>query len=166
MAKTAVRVAAKIATTQKPVEAREKAKKSYDPNTVANVYLKTNSGVVMLIGREGDEVREDIEQDKKHSPLDYRFFDDDKRRWAYWAVRDGEGTIKPPTFPSPNEYSLTSLQLYTKAVTYSHILAHAVGLLKDKPATLWDKMLKPTTIIMAIVGIVFVMGLMLMALTG
>jgi hypothetical protein len=166
MAKAAVAIAAKVMVTQKASEVRDRAKQPYNPNMVADVYLKTSTGVVMLIGRDGDEVREHIEQDKEHSPLDYRFYDDDKRRWAYWAIRDRDGTIRPPTFPNPIGYSLTSLQLYTKAVTYSHILAHAVGLLKDKPATLWDKMLKPTTIIIAIVGIVFVMGLMLMALTG
>lgn len=166
MTKTAVAVAAKVTSAQKTNEVCDKTKRVYNPNMVADVYLKTNSGITMLIGRDGDEIREHIEQDKERSPLDYRFFDDDKRRWAYWAVKDVDGTIKPPTFPNPTEYSLTSLQLYTKAVTYSHILAHAVGLLKEKPATLWDKMLKPTTIIIAIVGIVFIMGLMLMALTG
>lgn len=143
----------------------EKAKQAYNKNTVADVYLKTSIGVVMLMGRDGDEIRKKIEEDKEHS-LDYRFFDDDRKRWAYWAVRDGNGNISPPKFPDPTKYSLTSLQLYTKAVTYVHVFAHAVGLLKDKPATLWDKMLKPTTIIIAIVVIVFVMGLMLMALTG
>jgi hypothetical protein len=166
MAKTAVAVAAEVTATPGASEVRGKAKPTYNPNTVADVYLKTNNGVTMLIRREGDEIREKIEHDTVHSPLDYRFFDDDKKRWAYWAVKNGDGTIRPPTFPNPNQYTLTSLQLYTKAVTYPHILAHAVGLLKDKPATLWDKMLKPTTIIIAIVGIVFVMGLMLMALTG
>jgi hypothetical protein len=166
MPKTAVAVVAKVTTTQKPTEVRPKAKQAYNPNMVADVYLKTNTGVIMLIGRDGDETREYIEGDKEHSPLDYRFFDDDKKRWAYWAVRDGDNPIRPPTFPNPNQYSLTSLVLYTKAVTYTRVFAHAVGLLKEKPATLWDKMLKPTTIIMAIVGIVFVMGLMLMALTG
>ena len=138
----------------------------YNPNLVADVYIKTNTGVLMLVGKDGDEVRDYIEQDKEHTPLDYRFFDDDKKRWAYWAVRDADGTLKPLHFPNPDQYSLTSLVLYTKAVTYTHVLAHAVGLLKEKPPGLWDKMLKPTTIIMAIVGIVFVMGLMLMALTG
>jgi hypothetical protein len=146
-------------------QAPEKTQQAHNRNTVANIYLKISTGVVMLMGRDGDDVRKKIEEDKEHS-LDYRFFDDDKKAWAYWAVRDAKGNITPPEFPDSSQYSLTSLQLYTKAVTYPHILAHAVGLLKEKPATLWDKMLKPTTIIMAIVGIVFVMGLMLMALTG
>lgn len=138
----------------------------YTKKTIAGVYLITNTGLDILISRDGDKVRKEIEDDKEHSLLDYRFFDDDKRVWAYWAIRDVDGTIKPLAFPSPNQYGLTSPQLYTKAITYTYFLAHAVGLLKEKPATLWDKMLKPTTIIMAIVGIVFVMGLMLMALTG
>jgi len=147
-------------------EAPTQAKRVRDPNLVADVYLKTNTGVLMLVGADGDEMRNYIEHDPNHSPLDYRFFDDDNKRWAYWADRDASGVIKPPTFPDPSEYSLTSLVLYTKAVTYTRVFAHAVGLLKEKPPTMWDKMLKPTTIIMAIVGIVFVMGLMLMALTG
>jgi len=159
MAQAAVKVQ------QKADEAPDKAKHAHSKNIVADVYLKTSTGVVMLMGRDGDEVRKEIEKDKEHS-LDYRFFDNDKGAWAYWAVKDGNGGINPPTFPNPNQYRLTSLQLYTKAVTYSHILAHAVGLLKDKPVTLWDKMLKPTTIILAIVSVVFVMGLMLMALQG
>jgi hypothetical protein len=164
MTKTAV--AEKVTPAQKTVEVRDRPKRTYDPNRVADVYLKTSTGVIILIGKDGDEVREHIEDDKNHSPLDYRFFDDDRKRWAYWAVKDDGGAITPPAFPAPLQYSLTSQQLYTKAVTYPHILAHAVGLLKEKPPTLWDKMLKPTTIIIAIVAIVFVMGLILMALTG
>lgn len=154
-----------VANTKQTPQTPKKTQQAYNRNIVADVYLKTNTGVVMLMGRDGDEIRKKIEEDKENI-LNYRFFDDDNKRWAYWAVRDGGDSIRSPVFPVLNQYSLTSLQLYTKAVTYSHILAHAVGLLKDKPPTLWDKMLKPTTIIMAIVGIVFVMGLMLMALTG
>jgi len=134
-------------------------------NIVASVYLITNTGVGMLMGRDGDEVRRKIEEDKEHA-LDYRFFDDDGRVWAYWAVKDSGGSISPLSFPDQSKYSLTSSQLYTKAVAYAHILAHAVGLLKDKPPTLWDKMLKPTTIILAIVGIMGVMMLGLVAMTG
>jgi hypothetical protein len=151
----------------KPKEVPAKvARAAYNPNTVADVYLKTHFGVVMLTGKDANDIRDKIENDKAHSTLDYRFFDDDKRRWAYWAVKDGAGAITPPVFPDPLEYSLTAQQLYTKAVSYVHIFAHAIGLLKEKPKTLWDRMLKPTTIIMAIVGIVFVMGLMLLALQG
>lgn len=151
---------------QEKVEAMpDKAQQPLNRNIVADVYLKTNIGVVILMGKDGNDIRQKIEQDKEHI-LDYTFYDDDNKRWAYWAIGNGGGTIRPLTFPDPVEFSLTSQQLYTKAVSYVHILAHAVGLLKDKPPTLWDKMLKPTTIIIAIVGIIFVMGLMLMALTG
>jgi len=154
-----------ITAEEKMGEVQDKAKQAYSKTIIAGVYLKTSTGVVMLMGKNSDELREKIEEDKERL-LDYMFFDDDKRTWVYWAVKDGNGGIRPPAFPNPNQYSLTSLQLYTKAVTYPHILAHAVGLLKEKPATLWDKMLKPTTIILAIVAVVFVMGLMLMALQG
>ena len=153
-------------TAQEKREATSRATPAYDRGTIGGVYLITNTGLDMLIGKDRDTVREKIEQDKEHSPLDYRFFDDGKRAWAYWAVRDVGGEIKPFTFPNLAQYSLTSPQLYTKAVTYPHILAHAVGLLKQKPTTLWEKMMKPTTIILAIVAVVFVMGLMLMALQG
>jgi Zn-dependent M28 family amino/carboxypeptidase len=152
-------------TTRDNADVGTKTNQAYTKNTIASVWLITNTGIDMLIGRDGAEVREKIEQDNRNL-LDYRFFDDDKRAWAYWAFMDVDGTIKPFSFPSPDQYGLTSPQLYTKAVTYPHILAHAVGLLKAKPSTLWDRMMKPTTIILAIVGIVFVMGIMLMALQG
>lgn len=146
---------------QQSVEA--KTKRTYVAPTP--VYLKTSTGVVMLTGKDGDEIRSKIEKDKDHA-LDYRFFDDDSKRWAYWAIQDNGDTLKPLQFPSLQQYSLTSLQLYAKAVSFMRTMAHAVGLLKQKQQSLWDRMLKPTTIIMAIVGIVFVMGLMLMALQG
>ncbi|MBV6342852.1 hypothetical protein [Candidatus Magnetobacterium casense] len=149
----------------KPAQSPVKPAPAYTRNTVADVYVITTMGVVMLTGRDADEVRQKIEADKTHV-LDYRFFDYDHKRWAYWAVDDGTGNLQPPAFPSVRGYSMTSLQLYTKAVSYVRVLAHAVGLLKEKPSTLWDRMLKPTTIIMAIVGIVFCMMLGLMALTG
>jgi hypothetical protein len=132
---------------------------------VRDIYLKTVLGVTMLMGRDADEVRATIEEDTKRA-LDYKFYDEDNKRWAYWAVLDSEGILKPPSFPELDQYSLTSLQLFTKAVSYAQIIARVVTKLKAKPPTLWDKMLKPTTIIVAIVGIVFVMGLMLVALAG
>ena len=134
--------------------------------TITGVYLITNTGLDILIGRDADEMRERIEQDKENSPLAYRFFDDDKRVWSYWATLDVDGKIKPHTFPDPSQYILTSPQLYAKAVTYPHILAHAIGFLKQKPASLWDKLMKPTTIILAIVAIVLIMGICIVAAQG
>lgn len=155
-----------VATAPKTKNVQTKVVQPYIKDPIGGVYLITNTGLDMLMGKDGNELREKIEQDKTHSPLEYRFFDDDRRAWAYWAVIDVDGIIKPHAFPRLDQYSLTSPQLYTKAVTYPRILAHAMGLLREKPATLWDKMMKPTTIILAIVAIVFVMGLMLMALQG
>lgn len=105
-------------------EAPAKVKATYNRNIVSDVYIITNTGLTMLVGKEGNQIRQKIEQAGK--PLDYRFFDDDSKRWAYWAVKDGD-VIKPPNFPSVTEYSLTSSQLYTKAITYLHILTHAVS---------------------------------------
>jgi len=141
----------------------DKTKQTYSQNLVADVYLITNTGVLMMTGADANDLRNEIEQKPDH--LDYRFFDDDNHRWAYWAVKDGEDIESLP-FPDPQECSLTSSLLYTKAVTYMRTLAHAVGQLRQKPQTLWDKMLKPTTIIMAIVAIVFVMALFLVSMTG
>lgn len=157
-------VAVKTKPKPEPKPSPQRVAPVYTANIITSVYLKTPTGVTMLMGRDADEVREKIEA--KGQTLDHKFFDDDKRTWAYWAVMDADGNISPPKFPDPSEYSLTSLQLYTKAVTYPRILAHAVGLLKQKMPTLWDKMLKPTTIILAIVGIIFIMALMAISMVG
>lgn len=162
MAKTAVATKQK---TQERQEPPQQVAPAYNPNLIRDIYLITSLGVTMLSGRDADEVREKIEQDKDHA-LDYRFYDDDGKRWAYWAQQDAEGTLKPPSFPDTDKYANTSLQLFTKAVVYPKLLALLLGILRKKAPTLWDKMLKPTTIIIAIVGIVFVMMLGLVALAG
>jgi len=131
------------------------------------LYLITGQGLEILLGQEGDWVREKIKQDKDNPQLAYRHFDDDKRVWATWAVLGSDGeSIKPMSFPDPSEYGLTPPELYTKVATYPSILAHAVGLLRKEKLSLWDKMMKPTTIIIAIIIIVFVMGMILMAAQG
>jgi len=131
------------------------------------LYLITGQGVEILIGKEGDWVRDKIKEDTDNAPLAYKHFDDDKRVWATWAVLQPDGeSIKPMDFPDPSEYGLTPPELYTKVATYPSILAHAVGLLRKEKPTLWDKMMKPTTIIIAIIIIIFVMGMILMAAQG
>jgi len=165
MAKKAVVIADKVTRAQGPAQAPRQTKPVPDPNLVADIYLITKAGLLMLTGADGEQIRNKIEQNNGHSPSDYRFYDDDKHKWAYWAV-DNDDTICPLTFPDIQQYSLTSSLLYTKAVTFSHTLAHAVGLLRQKPPTLWDKMLKPTTIIMAIVGCLLCAGILLLAAGG
>lgn len=131
------------------------------------LYLITGQALEILMGKEGDWVREKIKNDKDNAPLAYRHFDDDKRVWATWAVLQPDGkSIKPMDFPDPSEYGMTPPELYTKVATYPSVLGHAVGLLRKEKLTLWDKMMKPTTIIIAIIIIIFVMGMILMAAQG
>ena len=163
MAKKAVAVADKV--TRAQAQAPKQTRAVPNPNLVADIYLITKAGVLMLTRADGEQIRNKIEQDTTHSPSTYRFYDDDKHKWAYWAVNDGD-EIRPLTFPDIQQYSLTSSLLYTKAVTFSHTLAHAVGLLRQKPPTFWDKMLKPTTIIMAIIGCLVCAGILLLAAGG
>jgi hypothetical protein len=145
----------------------EKSKERVRTAPAENLYLITGQGLEILIGKEGDWVRDKIKEDKDNAPLTYRHFDDDKRVWATWAILEPDGkTIKPMSFPDPSEYGMTPPELYTKVATYPSILAQVVELLGKEKQSLWDRMMKPTTVIIAIVVIVFVMGLILMAAQG
>ena len=165
MAKRAVAITDKVTRAQGPAQIPRQTRAAANPNLVADIYLITRAGVLMLTGADGEQIRNKIEHGNTHSQSDYRFYDDDKHKWAYWAVNDDD-KIRPLTFPDIQQYSLTSSLLYTKAVTFSHTLAHAVGLLRQKPPTFWDKMLKPTTIIMATVGCLVCAGILLLAAGG
>lgn len=150
-----------------PEKIREQPKERVRTAPMEMLYLITGQGLEILTGKEGDWVREKIKEDKDNAPLAYRHFDDDKRVWATWAVLDSDGeTIKPMSFPDPSEYGMTPPELYTKVATYPSIIAHAVGLLRKEKPSLWDRMMKPTTVIIAIVVIIFVMGMILMAAQG
>lgn len=150
-----------------PEAVREQSKERVRAAPAETLYLITGQGLEILMGAEGDWVRDKIKQDTDNAPLSYRHFDDDKRVWATWAVLQPDGeTIKPMDFPDPSEYGLTPPELYTKVATYPSILAHAVGLLRKEKLSLWDRMMKPTTIIIAIIIIIFVMGMILMAAQG
>ena len=146
---------------------KEKPKERVHAAPLETLYLITGQGLEILIGKEADWVREKIKNDTNNGLLSYRYYDDDKRVWATWAVLEPDGgTIKPMSFPNPSEYGMTPPELYTKVATYPSILAHAVGLLRKEKQSLWDRMMKPTTVIIAIVVIVFVMGMILMAAQG
>jgi hypothetical protein len=145
----------------------EKPKERVHAAPVETLYLITGQGLEILIGKEGDWVREKIKEDKTNDRLAYRKYDDDKRVWATWAVLDADGqTIKPMSFPDPADYGMTPPELYTKVATYRRVLAHAVGLLRKGKQSLWDRMMKPTTIVMAIIGIVLVTGILMVAAQG
>ncbi len=135
--------------------------------TTVVLYLLTGQGLEELIGTEGDWVRDKIKDDDTYSHLAYKHYDDDKRVWATWAVLQPDGqTIKPMIFPDPSEYGMTPPELYTKAVTFKSILGHAVGILRAQKETIWDKMMKPTTVIIAIVAILLVLGVIVIGAQG
>jgi hypothetical protein len=135
--------------------------------TTEAVYLITGQYLEILIGAEGDWVREKIKKDKDNNPLVYRHYDDDKRVWAMWAILQPDGeTIKPMNFPDPSEYGMTPPELYIKAATFKGIISEIVKILGEEKQTLWDKMMKPTTVIMAIVAILVVLGIILIGAKG
>lgn len=127
------------------------------------LYLITKDGLQILIGKDGDDVRQKVMT--KTNPLDYQFYDDDKKAWAYWAVQDGQD-LKPLTFLNPEDYGITSAELYSKTVTYPTILAQVIVLINARVPTLWEKLIKPTTVISAIVLIVLIMIIGVVAVQG
>lgn len=129
------------------------------------IYLITNLGIQQLAGDDANEVREQIIQ-AEDNLLAYRFYDDDRRAWAYWGVRDVNDTIKPLAFPNQDEYGMTSAELFSLTVTYPSVLARVIEIITRKEPSLWERMMKPATVISAIVLIVFVMMIMVVALQG
>lgn len=145
----------------------EKSRARAQTAPVETLYLITGQGLDILIGKEGDWVREKIKADTRNGSLAYRHFDDDRHAWATWAVLEPDRqTVRPMTFPDPSQYGMTPPELFTKAVTYPSLLTRAVVLLRQEKPSLWDRMMKPTTVIIAIVVIVFVMGMIVMAAQG
>lgn len=132
------------------------------------VFLVTKRGLNILVGHDGDEVRQKIAEKENH--LDFQRYDDDKHAWAYWAVqKNGSGDnadYEPFQFPVPDDYGMTSGELFSKVVTYPTILAQVITIITRKAPTAWEKMMKPATIIMAIVLIIFIMVVAVVALGG
>jgi len=154
-----------VATETRVKETAAKIARPLVQDAVTEVYLITGAGLYELTGGEAFTLAQKIERDETHSLLDYRHYDEDKRTWAYWAVQD-KGGITPLTFPELTQYTTRASQLYTKAVVFAQILARVLRKLKEKPQTMWDKMMKPTTIIVAIVAVVLAVGLFMVAASG
>lgn len=127
------------------------------------LYLVTKGGLQILIGKDGEDVRQKLME--KADSLQYQFYDDDKHAWGYWAVQDGQD-LKPLVFPDPGSYGITSAELYSKTVTYPTLLAQVIVLINAKMPTLWEKLMKPTTVISAIVLIVLIMIIGVVAIQG
>jgi hypothetical protein len=134
------------------------------PRPTEPVYVITTEGLQVLIGKNGDDIRAKIKE--KGNPPDYFFYDDEKHTWVPWAMLDDGGTVKPLKFLDPEKYGVTSAELYAKTVTYPTILAQVIEIITRKAPSLWDKLMKPTTVIGAIVLIVLIMIVGVVALQG
>lgn len=155
--------------TKVKVEVKRQPTRTVQPRlqgAVREAFLVTNDGLNELIGSDALELEQKIRGDKEHSPLDYRHFDDDKHVWAYWAVESSDGAISPYSLPDLQQYSTTAPQLYTKAVVFPQIVARIVRKLKEVPPNMWDKLMKPTTIIIAIIAILVIVAMFMVAAQG
>ena len=128
------------------------------------LHLITTSGLELLLGDEGNDLREEIM--KKDDLLDYQFFDDDRKSWELWAVKDSGGDIKPLKFLAPDKYGMTSAELFSKTVTYPTILAQVIEKIRRKAPSGWDKFMKPATVVSAIVLIILILVIGVVALQG
>jgi len=132
---------------------------------INTAYIVTKGGIDFLGGKDAEEPIDKIEGPDM-DPSYYRFYDDERHRWAYIAVKNENGNLEPLTFPNPQKYGTTSSELYAKAVTYPTVLAQCIELITKTIPTLWERIMKPTTIITAIVVIVFILFVMAVGMTG
>lgn len=128
------------------------------------IYVITNGGLEHRIGADAAEVWKHIQQ--ADDPLAYRFYDDDQRRWAWWAKLGVDNKYTPHDFPLPDDYGTTSAELFSKTVTYPTVLAQVIGMITRAEKSTWEKLLKPTTVIAATVAIIFIMIIMVVAIQG
>lgn len=159
-----------------PLETVATPKKVAPPTTVMAInamapkletlYLITDEGLEILIGDEGNEIRDKIKEDTTNNHLAYRHYDDDKRVWTTWAVLQGDGTVKPLSFPDPSDYGMTPPELYTKAATFPGIISEIGQILGEQKETIWDKMMRPAAVIMAIVAVIAFVGFVIISAGG
>ena len=153
----------------KPVELTANDKASLEKikarRAIDTVYIVNRGGIDFLFGRDADEVIDKIEGPEM-DPAYYRFYDEDRHKWAYIAVKNADGMLEPLTFPEPENYGTTSSELYVMTVTFSNVLAHAIEIIRKATPTFWERIMKPTTVITAIVVIVFILFIMAVAMTG
>jgi len=132
---------------------------------IDTVYVITKGGIDFLAGKDADEIIDKVEGPDM-DPSYYRFYDDERHKWAYIAVKNEHGKIEPLTFPAPEKYGTTSSELYVMTVTFSNVLAHAIEIIRKATPTFWERIMKPTTVITAIVVIVFILFIMAVGMTG
>ena len=139
-----------------------KVKARHDIDTV---YSISNDGLDIYLGKDANDLINDIEAPETDRSY-YRFFNAERQKWVYISVKTSETTLGPLTFPGPEKYGTTSSELYAKAVTYPTILAQCIELITKRKPTLWERIMKPTTIITAIVVVIFILFIMAVGMTG
>lgn len=147
--------------------ANEKAslEKTKIRRAIDTIYTVNKGGIDFLFGSDAEETIAIIDGGDM-DPTYYRFYDEDRHKWAYIAVRNEHGMLEPLTFPKPEKYGTTSSELYVMTVTFSNVLAHAIETIRKATPTFWERIMKPTTVITAIVVIVFILFVMAVAMTG
>jgi len=132
---------------------------------INTIYLIKTEGLAILKGKDGDEIKEKIENSGRDSRA-FKFYDEDSRKWVDVAMQTEKGDIEPLRFLEADDYGTTSSELYSKAVTYSNILAQCIEIINRKLPSFWERIMKPTTIVTAIVAVVFVMIIIAVAMLG
>lgn len=150
------------ALTTDEVSKLEKIKARHDVDTV---YCISNDGLDIYLGKDAQDQIDELEKPEVDTSY-YRFFNAERQRWVYISVMNSENKVSPLTFPSPEKYGTTSSELYAKAVTYPTVLAQCIELIAKRPPTLWERIMKPTTIITAIVVVIFILFIMAVGMTG
>ena len=140
-------------------------KKVKPRRAIDTVYIINKGGIDFMIGIDAEETIDKIEGPDM-DPSYYRFYDEDRHKWAYIAVKNEHGNLEPLTFPEPEKYGTTSSELYVMTVTFSNVLAHAIEIIRKATPTFWERIMKPTTVITAIVVIVFILFIMAVGMTG
>ena len=132
------------------------------------VYLKTKTGVDILMGLDAQKIIEKIKEDGDIQP----YILQENMVEAYMAIKgsDKNSKIEPPKFPKPgsssNDYGTTSSELYAKVVTYPEIVSRIIQLQTKTKPTLMDQIKKAMTLATPIVAVAFIIFIMAVALGG
>ena len=148
--------------TEPEIASLQKIKAKRDIDTV---YCISHDGLDIYLGNDAQDLVDQVEAPDTDRSY-YRFFDAERQKWLYISVKDGQAAMEPLTFPSPEKYGTTSSELYAKAVTYPTVLAQCIELITKTAPTLWERIMKPTTIITAIVVVIFILFVMAVGMTG
>ena len=133
---------------------------------MAKVYLKTKTGVDILMGLDAQKIIERIKENG--GDLQPYIFQENMVE-VYMAIKKNSA-IEPVKFPkpgsSPDDYGTTSSELYAKVVTYPEIVSRIIQLQTKTKPTLMDQIKKAMTLAMPIVAVASMIFIMAVALGG